>query len=67
MPSDERAEAFLLRSLQAIAPYCSWHRGRWSDIDKEWNELEYTSRDVRELTEQLVRLDSEVNRRVLHG
>ena len=34
-----------------------------SDIGKNWNELEYTSRDVRELTEQLVRLDSEVNRR----
>lgn len=67
LPPDEEAENFLLRSLQAIAPYCSWHRGRWSDIDKNWNELEYTSRDVRELTEQLVRLDSEVNRRVLHA
>jgi DGQHR domain-containing protein len=67
MPSDEQSEAFLFRSLQAIAPHCSWHRGRWSDIDKNWNDLEYTSRDVRELTEQLVRLDSDVNRRVLHS
>lgn len=67
IPPDEHPQGFLLRSLQAIAPYCSWHRGRWSDIDKGWNELEYTSRDVRELTEQLVRLDSDVNRKVLHA
>jgi len=67
MPADEDAEDFLLRSLQAIAPFCSWSRGRWSDINKKWNELQYTPRDVRELTEQLVRLDSEVNRKVVHA
>jgi DGQHR domain-containing protein len=67
MPPNEEAEDFLFRSLQAIAPYCSWNSGRWSDIEKDWNELEYTSRDVRELTEQLVRLDSEVNRRAVHA
>lgn len=67
LPPDEPVNAFLLRSLKAIAPYCSWHRGRWSDLDKNWNELEYTSRDIRDLTGQLVRLDSEVNRRVLHA
>lgn len=65
MPADEKPDGFLLRSLTAIAPYCSWNRGRWPDIGKNWNELEYTSRDVRELTEQLVRLDSEINRRML--
>jgi DGQHR domain-containing protein len=67
MPPDEPADAFLRRSLQAIAPYCAWHSGSWTDIGKNWDELEYTSRDVRELTEQLVRLDSEVNRRVMHA
>jgi DGQHR domain-containing protein len=65
LPAAEQPDKFLLRSLQAIAPYCSWHRGRWLDIDKDWNELEYTRRDVRELTEQLVRLDSQINRKVL--
>ena len=67
MPPDEEAGDFLLRSLRAIAPHCSWNRGRWPDIDKSWNELEYTSRDVRALTDQLVRLDSEVNRKALHA
>lgn len=67
MPSDSEPTEFLRRSLHAIAPYCSWHRGRWPDIGKSWNELQYTPRDVRELTEQLVRLDSELNRKALHA
>jgi DGQHR domain-containing protein len=65
IPSAEAAGEFLLCSLRAIAPFCAWHRGRWPDLDKNWNELEYTRRDVRDLTEQLVRLDSQINRKVL--
>jgi DGQHR domain-containing protein len=67
IPGEGDAREFLCRSLRALAPYCSWHRGRWPDIGKNWNELEYTSRDVRELTEQLVRLDLEVNRKAAHA
>ena len=63
-PGDQ-VEQFLLHSLQAIAPYCCWHKGTWSDSDKSWNEFEYTRRDVRELTEQLVRLDLQINRKGL--
>jgi DGQHR domain-containing protein len=59
----DRAEQFLSRSLRAIAPYCAWHKGRWPDIDKNWNELEFTRRDARELTEQLFRLDLRINRK----
>jgi hypothetical protein len=65
MTATDQAERFLLCSLQAIAPYCAWHKGRWTDIDKSWNELEYTRRDVRELTEQLIRLDLQINRKGL--
>lgn len=65
IPADEAPDKFLLRSLQAIAPHCAWHRGQWSDIEKSWNEFEYTRRDVRDLTELLVRLDSKINRKVL--
>jgi DGQHR domain-containing protein len=65
LPAGEQPEPFLTRALQAIAPYCSWHEGRWIDIDKSWNELEYTRRDVRELTEQLVQLDLQINRKSL--
>jgi len=63
LPAGEQAEPFLSRSLQAIAPYCAWHEGRWLEIDKNWNELEYTRHDVRELTEQLVQLDLQINRK----
>lgn len=59
----DQVDQFLLRSLLAIAPFCSWHKGKWSDIGKSWNEFEYTRRDVRELTDQLVRLDLQINRK----
>lgn len=65
LPSGDHSGDHVFRSLQAIAPYCAWSKGRWTDIDKNWNELEYTRRDVRALTEQLVRLDTQINRKVL--
>jgi DGQHR domain-containing protein len=65
MPATDAPDKFLRRSLEAIAPYCSWHKGRWLEMDKNWNELEYTRRDVKDLTEQLVRLDLQINRKVL--
>lgn len=67
MSGDSEPSEFLRHSLNAIAPYCSWHRGRWPDIGKDWNELQYTPRDVRELTGQLVRLDLELNRKAQHA
>ena len=49
--------ASLKQALGQIAPRCAWTSGRWPDINRAWNDLQYVSRDVKLLTEQLIRLD----------
>jgi DGQHR domain-containing protein len=49
-------QAFITKSLRDMAASCAWTHGRWPDLDCEWNEIESTSRDIRRLTDQLVRL-----------
>ncbi|AZO75992.1 DGQHR domain-containing protein [Mesorhizobium sp. M1D.F.Ca.ET.043.01.1.1] len=44
-------------ALSRIAPYCCWTRGRWPDIDRNWDDIQNVSRDIRLLSEQLARLD----------
>ena len=55
--SERDASSYLKSALSSIGPQCCWTRGRWPDIDRSWNDIEYTPRDVKLLTEQLVRLD----------
>ncbi|MGY3228910.1 DGQHR domain-containing protein [Luteibacter sp. HA06] len=43
-------------ALRSIAPHCAWTNGRWPDLGCAWNEVEHTTKFVRRLTEQLVRL-----------
>ncbi len=47
---------FLQRTLEAIAPNCAWTEGQWPDLKADWDEIQSTSRDIRKLTEQLIRL-----------
>ena len=46
-------------SLARIAPQCHWTSGRWPDIDRDWNDIQNVSRDIRLLSDQLARLDHE--------
>lgn len=48
--------AFFADMFSAIAPRCAWTHGRWPDMNCAWNEVESTSRDIRRLSDQLVRL-----------
>ena len=48
--------AFFGRTLRAIAAACAWTSGRWPDMDCAWNEVESTAKDIRRLTDQLIRL-----------
>ena len=44
-------------SLQRIAPDCFWTDGRWPEMDRDWNDLQATTKDIKMLAEQLSRLD----------
>lgn len=46
-----------LASLVRIAPHCHWTSGRWPGIDREWNDFQSLTKDVRALADQLMRLD----------
>lgn len=46
-----------LDALTPIAPHCHWTSGRWPDLDRDWNDIQNVSRDIRLLSDQLARLD----------
>jgi DGQHR domain-containing protein len=50
-------------SLQRIAPHCRWTEGQWEGLGWSWNDLQNTSRHIRQLSEHLVRLDRDLARR----
>jgi DGQHR domain-containing protein len=53
--SDLRKHA--TETLLRIAPHCHWTSGRWPDLDRDWNEIQNVSRDIRLLSDHLARLD----------
>lgn len=50
------AREYFARTLNHMAPHCAWVDGTWPELDRAWNEIESTPRDIRILTEQLIRL-----------
>ena len=44
-------------ALARIAPQCRWTSGRWSELQRDWNEIQNVSKDIRMLAGYLVRLD----------
>lgn len=46
-------------ALARIAPHCCWTEGRWPDLDRDWNDIQSVGRDIRQLSQQLARLDHE--------
>lgn len=55
--SRQDARQFAIDALTPIAPHCHWTSGRWADIGRDWNDIQYAGRDVRLLSDQLARLD----------
>lgn len=47
---------FFGQILQGMAPNCAWTSGRWPDMNCAWNEVESTPKDIKRLTDQLIRL-----------
>lgn len=44
-------------SLSRIAPYCRWTNGRWTELQRDWNEIQNVGRDIKLLSGHLARLD----------
>lgn len=47
--------------LRRIAPLCCWTSGEWRDIGLGWREVQNTPRHVKTLTDQLLRLEMDVD------
>lgn len=50
--------------LERIAPHCHWTEGRWSTLDRAWNDIQCTPKDVRGLSNLLVSLERDASRAV---
>jgi len=59
----EEPRSYLSKTLRRIAPSCAWTSGTWPDLNCAWNEIESTSKDIRRLTDQLIRLVQSPNLR----
>ena len=44
-------------SLQRIAPHCRWTEGVWESLGLPWNEVQQTTRHVKQLSDLLSHLD----------
>jgi len=56
-PAQSDIKAHARDSLRRIADKCHWTSGRWEDLDREWNDIQSTNKDVRMLEDHLSRLD----------
>lgn len=59
----EEPQSYLSKTIRRIAPSCAWTSGTWPDLNCAWNEIESTSKDIRRLTDQLIRLVQSPNLR----
>ncbi|MDX6559773.1 MAG: hypothetical protein QOF72_2822, partial [Blastocatellia bacterium] len=54
---DANLLAHATEALSRLAPQCRWTSGRWQELQRDWNEIQNVSRDIRLLSGHLVRLD----------
>jgi DGQHR domain-containing protein len=55
-PSMEGIRAFYIAELNRIVDDCAWTQGVWPRINRAWNEIESTNRDVKLLSQILVQI-----------
>lgn len=48
--------AFFTRELSRIAADCAWTEGRWTSVDRGWDEIQNTPQDIKMLSQVLVQL-----------
>jgi hypothetical protein len=50
------AEEQVVRELAKIAPFCRWCKGSWEELRVDWDGLQNVPKDIRMLSNHLVRL-----------
>lgn len=53
---DESTLSQVMDALASIAPHCRWTEGTWDDLNRPWNGIENTPRDIGELSNHLIRV-----------
>jgi len=56
-------EAVVRHALARIAPHCRWTGGVWDGLNIAWNEVQSTPRDIKNLADQLARIDFDMVKR----
>ena len=54
-PYGPAGHKFVRHELGLIAPLCAWTDGKWEGLGIAWNDLENTPRDIRKLSNYIVR------------
>lgn len=54
--SQRGLKVFFSQELKRIAAHCAWSSGRWPTINRAWDEIENTNRDIKLLSQLLVQL-----------
>jgi DGQHR domain-containing protein len=55
-PGHKDAEELVRRELAKIAPFCRWTEGEWDELGVAWDALQNVQKDIRMLSNYLVRL-----------
>jgi hypothetical protein len=55
-PDQKDAEERARRELSKIAPFCRWTEGEWDELGVAWDALQNVQKDIRMLSNYLVRL-----------
>lgn len=54
-PTHKDASRIVKGDLALIAPFCRWTEGTWEALNLRWNDLENTSKDIKVLSNYLMR------------
>lgn len=58
-PVQSGLKGFFSQELARVAKHCSWTHGVWPKINRRWDEIENTNKDIKLLSQVLVQLYAE--------
>jgi hypothetical protein len=54
-PRAPDAAVQIRKHLALVAPHCRWTSGTWTELNKKWDDIENTGRDIQALSNYLIR------------